>query len=206
MSKTPAPSGARPPESAVSAKPSPARSRSAAGRPPRIRTTTVGSYPYPAWLAALPSEQTLMDATRVVVDIQRQAGIDLPTDGELYRFDVNHPDTNGMIDSFLAPMDGIDVHPTRADVERFRAFFHAMLDRGVYLAPSAFEAGFVSAAHDGATLERTLEAAAEAIRATLQLWPHRSMTNRGFAVFMGATFSLICLPMLAVLGTLRPRQ
>ena len=35
---------------------------------------------------------------RVVFDLQRQAGIDLPTDGELYRFDVNHPDTNGMIE------------------------------------------------------------------------------------------------------------
>ena len=68
---------------------------------PRILTTTVGSYPVPDWLAALPSEQALIDATRVVFDIQRQAGIDLPTDGELYRFDVNHPDTNGMIDYFV---------------------------------------------------------------------------------------------------------
>ena len=65
---------------------------------PRILTTTVGSYPVPDWLAALPSEQAVIDATRVVFDLQRQAGIDLPTDGELYRFDVNHPDTNGMIE------------------------------------------------------------------------------------------------------------
>ena len=36
------------------------------------------------------------------------------------------------------------------DVERFNRFFHAMLDDGVYLAPSAFEAGFVSAAHGDA--------------------------------------------------------
>ena len=69
----------------------------------RILTTTVGSYPVPDWLAALPSEQALLDATRVVFDLQRQAGIDLPTDGELYRFDVNHPDTNGMIDYFVQP-------------------------------------------------------------------------------------------------------
>jgi methionine synthase II (cobalamin-independent) len=46
---------------------------------PRILTTTVGSYPVPDWLAALPSEQAVIDATRVVFDIQRQAGIDLPT-------------------------------------------------------------------------------------------------------------------------------
>ena len=72
-----------------------------------IQTTTVGSYPIPEWLAALPSEQAVVDATRVVFDTQRQAGIDLPTDGELYRFDVNHPDTNGMIEYFVRPMDGI---------------------------------------------------------------------------------------------------
>jgi 5-methyltetrahydropteroyltriglutamate--homocysteine methyltransferase len=74
---------------------------------PRILTTTVGSFPYPAWLAVMPTEQSLMDATRVVVDIQRQAGIDLPTDGELYRFDVNHPETNGMIEYFISPLSGV---------------------------------------------------------------------------------------------------
>ena len=45
------------------------------------------------------------------------------------------------------------------DQERFRAFFHAMLDRGVYLAPSAFEAGFISAAHSDADIAATLSAA-----------------------------------------------
>ena len=74
---------------------------------PRLLTTTVGSYPIPDWLAALPSEQAVVDATRVVFDLQRQAGIDLPTDGELYRFDVNHPDTNGMIDYFVGSMAGV---------------------------------------------------------------------------------------------------
>ena len=48
------------------------------------------------------------------------------------------------------------------DTERFRRFFHAMLDAGVYLAPSAFEAGFVSSAHDEAAIEATLQAAAQA--------------------------------------------
>lgn len=43
--------------------------------------------------------------------------------------------------------------------ERFKQFFHAMLDEGVYLAPSAFEAGFVSAAHDDDVIEQTLDAA-----------------------------------------------
>jgi glutamate-1-semialdehyde 2,1-aminomutase len=48
------------------------------------------------------------------------------------------------------------------DKERFNKFFHAMLDNGVYLAPSAFEAGFVSAAHDDAAIEATLSAARSA--------------------------------------------
>ncbi len=88
---------------------------------PRILTTTVGSYPIPDWLTALPSEQALVDASRVVFDLQRQAGIDLPTDGELYRFDVNHPDTNGMIDYFLRRLGGIRSNVGRLGTAAFRA-------------------------------------------------------------------------------------
>ena len=50
----------------------------------------------------------------------------------------------------------------QCDRERFNKFFHAMLERGVYLAPSAYEAGFVSAAHGDAEIEATLAAAREA--------------------------------------------
>jgi glutamate-1-semialdehyde 2,1-aminomutase len=53
-----------------------------------------------------------------------------------------------------------------ADKARFNRFFHAMLDRGVYLAPSAFEAGFVSMAHTPEVIEATLAAAREAFAAT----------------------------------------
>ena len=88
---------------------------------PRIRTTTVGSYPVPEWLAALPSEQALVDATRMVFALQRQLGIDLPVDGELYRFDVNHPDTNGMIDYFVKPLAGARIKLGRSDHEAFAA-------------------------------------------------------------------------------------
>ena len=88
---------------------------------PRILTTTVGSYPGPDWLAALPSEQALVDATRVVFNLQRQAGIDLPTDGELYRFDVNHPDTNGMIEYFVHKFGGVRRDIGRVDTMAFRA-------------------------------------------------------------------------------------
>ncbi len=50
-----------------------------------------------------------------------------------------------------------------ADIDRFKSFFHAMLDRGVYLAPSAFEAGFVSAAHGDDEIAQTLNAARAAL-------------------------------------------
>ncbi len=74
---------------------------------PRIKTTVVGSYPIPDWLAANPSRQALIDATRVVLHTQESAGIDLVCDGELYRFDVNHPETNGMIEYFVRPLAGV---------------------------------------------------------------------------------------------------
>lgn len=48
----------------------------------------------------------------------------------------------------------------QCDQARFKRFFHAMLDAGVYLAPSAFEAGFVSAAHTAADLDQTISTAA----------------------------------------------
>ncbi|MBT5950787.1 MAG: glutamate-1-semialdehyde 2,1-aminomutase [Betaproteobacteria bacterium] len=48
--------------------------------------------------------------------------------------------------------------------ERFNRFFHAMLDQGIYLAPSAFEAGFVSSAHSEQDIRTTLDAAGEAFK------------------------------------------
>ena len=53
---------------------------------------------------------------------------------------------------------------TACDTDAFKRFFHAMLERGVFLAPSAYEAGFISSAHDEAVIEATLEAAREAFR------------------------------------------
>src|SRR5260370_592998 len=72
-----------------------------------IRTTVGGSYPVPDWLVSAPSQQALIDATKVVFKTQEMAGIDVVADGELYRFDINHPDTNGMIEYFLRPMSRI---------------------------------------------------------------------------------------------------
>src|SRR6185295_4267908 len=53
----------------------------------------------------------------------------------------------------------------QSDRERFNRFFHAMLERGVYLAPSAYEAGFVSGAHGAQEIDATLAAAREAFQA-----------------------------------------
>jgi 5-methyltetrahydropteroyltriglutamate--homocysteine methyltransferase len=86
----------------------------------RIRTTTVGSYPIPDWLVALPSEQALLDATRVVISTQEEAGIDVVCDGELYRFDINHPETNGMIEYFVKPMSGVSQGIEFAELMKFR--------------------------------------------------------------------------------------
>src|SRR3954452_25539932 len=86
---------------------------------PSIRTTVVGSYPVPDWLVALPSQQALIDATRVVFKTQELAGIDVVADGELYRVDVNHPDTNGMIDYFVNPMAGVRSAVARQDAIDF---------------------------------------------------------------------------------------
>ena len=74
---------------------------------PRIKTTTVGSYPVPAWLGNAPSEQDIVDATRVILHTQETAGLDVVCDGEVYRYDLSHPETNGMIEYFTRPMDGI---------------------------------------------------------------------------------------------------
>lgn len=91
---------------------------------PRIQTTLVGSYPVPQWLVAHPGDQALRDATAVVIHLQELAGIDLVVDGELYRFDPNHPETNGMIEYFVQPMDGIRTEIRRRDIDLFRSQAH----------------------------------------------------------------------------------
>ncbi|QDV36829.1 cobalamin-independent methionine synthase II family protein [Tautonia plasticadhaerens] len=86
-----------------------------------ILSTVVGSYPVPSWLRAFPSLEAKRDAMLAVLKIQELAGLDLIGDGELGRFDPNHPETNGMIDAFIRPMGGISTSPTTAQVRRWRA-------------------------------------------------------------------------------------
>jgi glutamate-1-semialdehyde 2,1-aminomutase len=68
---------------------------------------------------------------------------------------------NGMFGLFFTDAAHVNSYAeaTRCDVERFKKFFHGMLDEGVYLAPSAFEAGFVSAAHTEREIDATIAAA-----------------------------------------------
>jgi 5-methyltetrahydropteroyltriglutamate--homocysteine methyltransferase len=89
-----------------------------------IQTTLVGSYPVPQWLTAHPSQQGLRDATAVVLHLQELAGIDLAVDGELYRFNPDHPETNGMIEYFVQPLDGVRSAIRRSDIELFRSQSH----------------------------------------------------------------------------------
>lgn len=89
-----------------------------------ITTTVVGSYPIPAWLRAAGSSggrDALRDALLVVVASQELAGVEVVADGELSRFDPGHPDTNGMIDHFVAPLSGVRTELTRAEVDEWRS-------------------------------------------------------------------------------------
>jgi len=54
---------------------------------------------------------------------------------------------------------------TRCDMEKFQRFYHGMLQAGVYLAPSAYEAGFVSATHSDSVIDATLDASAQVFKA-----------------------------------------
>jgi glutamate-1-semialdehyde 2,1-aminomutase len=92
-------------------------------------------------------------AERGIKDAARNAGIPLT---------VNR--VGSMLTGFFCDGPVTDyTSARRADTKRYAAFFHGMLDRGVYLAPSQFEAAFVSLAHSDADLEHAARAAAEAL-------------------------------------------
>ena len=90
-----------------------------------------------------------------IKDAAARAGVPLAT---------NH--VCGMFGLFFtsAPHVHSYAEATACDVERFKRFFHGMLAEGVYLAPSAFEAGFVSAAHTDADIDATIAAADRVFR------------------------------------------
>ena len=89
-------------------------------------------------------------------DAAAQAGVSLAT---------NH--IPGMFGIFFTDKPAVTSYAdaTTCDVERFKRFYHAMLAEGVYLAPSAFEAGFISIAHGDAEIDATIAAARRAFSA-----------------------------------------
>ena len=131
-----------------------------------VLTTVIGSYPQPEWLRVHPTRDSLRDATLVVVRTQEMAGIDVISDGELSRFDVNHPETNGMIDYFVGQMDGVAMRVSAVDV----AAFAEQQGMGYRTAP----AGVVTGPLGGGTLN--LAAAAAPLRAAAQLATRTKLT------------------------------
>ncbi|WP_456417651.1 glutamate-1-semialdehyde 2,1-aminomutase [Thiolapillus sp.] len=90
--------------------------------------------------------------------------------GEAAGVAVTENHVGGMFGLFFTEADKVtDFAGSMAcNQEQFKQFFHAMLDEGVYLAPSAFEAGFVSAAHSDEDLDATWQAAGKAFNAIKQ--------------------------------------
>lgn len=117
-----------------------------------------------ATLAGLSPELQLTMAARTarlakgVTQIAHDAGVPCVADavGTMWGFFFN----DGEIHSFA--------DAKRSDVALFKRFFHGALENGVYLAPSAFEAGFMSAAHDDAIIDETLERLSRAMRLALK--------------------------------------
>jgi len=107
----------------------------------------------PGFYAALAAKTTRL--VRGLEDAAHAAGVP---------FCTNH--VCGMFGLFFTGQGPVQSYAqaTACDVDAFRRFFHAMLDEGVYLAPSAFEAGFVSIAHGDAEIDATIAAAARAFR------------------------------------------
>lgn len=87
---------------------------------PMIKTTVVGSYPVPMWLRVFSTRESLRDAMLAVLKTQELAGIDVVADGELYRWDINHAETNGMIDYFVKPLEGVCPELPTEQYERWR--------------------------------------------------------------------------------------
>jgi 5-methyltetrahydropteroyltriglutamate--homocysteine methyltransferase len=86
-----------------------------------IKTTVVGSYPVPTWLRVFSTRESLRDAIMAVIKTQELAGIDVVADGELYRWDINHAETNGMIDYFVRPMAGVQAELTLEQLELWQS-------------------------------------------------------------------------------------
>jgi glutamate-1-semialdehyde 2,1-aminomutase len=123
----------------------------------------------PVAIAAGLATLELLDAPEFYANLERRTqqlaeGLRAAARATGVAFTTNH--VCGMFGLFFtdAPQVANYAQVTACDVQRFKRFFHAMLAEGVYLAPSAFEAGFVSAAHTVADVEATASAASKAFQ------------------------------------------
>lgn len=98
-------------------------------------------------------------ATLTELTTQLAQGLRAAAQAENIPLVVNH--VGGMFGLFFTDAAEVTCYDdvTRCDTERFKRFFHMMLEEGVYLAPSAFEAGFMSLAHSAEDIQRTVDAA-----------------------------------------------
>ena len=85
-----------------------------------MKTTVVGSYPVPDWLQAHPNEPALVDAMVVAMRAQETAGIDVISDGELGRWDLQRREPGGMVERFVRFMSGVRVELTAEELAAFR--------------------------------------------------------------------------------------
>ena len=77
----------------------------------------------------------------------------------------HHVRVGSLFCTFFTDREVVDYATAKtSDTKRYARFFHAMLERGVYLAPSQFEVGFMSLAHTEEDIEETLRAAREAVK------------------------------------------
>jgi len=86
-----------------------------------MKTTVVGSYPVPVWLQALPTPDSLVDAVTVAIKAQELAGIDLISDGEIGRWDLERNAPGGMVERFVRPMAGVSCELTKRQLDAFYA-------------------------------------------------------------------------------------
>lgn len=104
----------------------------------------------PGFYEALEAQTTAL--VQGLTQVARESGVAFSGDA-----------VGGMFGLYFAPgIPATYAEMMACDKSRFNTFFHAMLDAGVYLAPSAFEAGFVSAQHDAAVIDETIAAARNA--------------------------------------------
>lgn len=114
---------------------------------------TLDGLSQPGFFEAL--EDKSIQLTEGFKSIATEAGIPMATEY-----------AGGMFGFFFSELDKVTsfAEATACDVDRFNRFFHSMLDQGVYLAPSLYEAGFISAVHSEQDLDQTLTAARNALQ------------------------------------------